>query len=98
MAGLVLHNAPTIGPGPWSPSKVLGTSTTVFANGKQIVVRQDDRVQTHTKPGDDPQPISGKVIARTSKVFVQGKPLAQIGDVCDLGEVIIKSSSNVFAS
>lgn len=98
MAGIVLNEAPTIGPGPWAKSKVIGTSSTVFANGRTIVVRQDDRVVTHTKPGDSPEPISGRVIARTSKVFVQGKPLAQIGDICDLGEVLCKSSSNVFAS
>lgn len=98
MAGLVLNNAKTIGPGPWEPSNVVGTTSTVFANGQQIIVRQDDAVITHIKPGDDPSPIAGLVIARTAKVFIEGKPIAQLADVCTMGEVIVECSPNVFVS
>lgn len=98
MAGIVLDKAKTIGPGPWNPSKVIGTSSSVFANGSKIVVREGDSVEVHIKPGDDPSPKAGKVIARTTKVFVEGKPIAQIADVCTEGEVIVECSSNVFAS
>ncbi|UYD60206.1 baseplate puncturing device [Aeromonas phage avDM12-TAAL] len=97
MAGIVLNMAPTIGPGPWKPSKVVGTSSTVFAEGQQIVVKQDDQVIRHERP-DGPDWKQGKVIASTSKVFVEGKPIAQIGDVCTDGEILVKSATSVFAS
>ncbi|ADQ53114.1 gp5.4 conserved hypothetical protein [Aeromonas phage 65] len=96
MAGLVLSGAKTIGPGPWLPSQVIGTTSTVFANGRQILVREDDRVITHIKPGDDPSPKSGLVIASSAKVFIEGKRVAQLADICTEGEVIVECSTNVF--
>lgn len=97
MAGIVLDQAKTIGPGPWRPSKVTATSSTVFANGSKIALH-GDKVETHTKPGKNPSPISGAVIASSSKVFIEGKAVAQIGDITTTGEVLVESSSNVFAS
>lgn len=97
MAGIVLDNAPTVGPGPWKPSVVVASSSTVMANGKKIVL-DGDPVITHIKPGKSPSPISGKVIASSGKVFVEGKAIAQIGDVCSKGEVLVESSTSVFAS
>lgn len=96
MAGLVLSGAKTVGPGPWLPSQVIGTTSTVFANGRQILVRENDQVITHIKPGDDPSPKAGLVIASSSKVFIEGKLVAQLADVCTEGEVIVECSSNVF--
>ena len=96
MAGIVITGAPTVGPGPWVPSTITGTSSTVFVNGSAVVLK-DDPVATHIKPGKNPDPISGKDVP-TSKVFIEGKQAAQIGDVCTEGEVICKSSPDVFAS
>ena len=96
MAGIVLDMAPTVGPGPWNPSNVVATSSTVFAEGKKIVV-QDDQVIKHDRP-DGPDWKQGKVIARSGKVFIEGKPVAQIGDICTDGEILVKSASSVFAS
>ncbi|MGL6228675.1 MAG: PAAR domain-containing protein [Culicoidibacterales bacterium] len=95
MAGLVLNNGPTIGPSSWNPSNVVGSSSTVTANGRQIIVLDKDQVITHVKPGKNPDPKSGLVIA-TSKVFIEGKRAAQIGDICTHGEVLVKSSPNIF--
>lgn len=97
MAGIVLNNAATMGPGPYLPSTVTAsTNTTVFSGGKLVVV-QGDQVVTHIKPGNDPAPIAGKVIATTGTVFIGGKPVARIGDQCDKGEILVESSSNVFS-
>lgn len=97
MAGLVLNYGPTIGPSSWNPSNVIGTSSSVTANGHQIIVLDNDQVITHIRPGKNPSPKNGLVIA-TSKVYVEGKRVAQIGDLCTHGEVLVKSSHNIFAS
>lgn len=96
MAGIALDQHTTIGPGPWNPSKVVASSTTVFIEGKTVVLHNAD-VITHVKPGSSPSPIQGKVIA-TSKVIIEGKRVARIGDLCTDGEVICKSATSVFAS
>lgn len=97
MAGLVLNGAPTVGPGPWLPSTVVGTSSTVFAEGQQIIVLAGDSVVTHIKPGKSPSPISGVVIGK-GKVLIEGKQAAQIGDICSAGEILCKSADSVFTS
>lgn len=97
MAGIVLNGAATIGPGPYLPSSVVASNnTTVFSGGKPVVV-SGDQVVTHIKPGNDPAPIAGKVIATSSTVFIGGKPVARIGDTCDKGETLVESATNVFA-
>ena len=97
MAGLVLNGAPTVGPGPWLPSTVVGTSSTVLAENEQIIVLHGDSVVTHIKPGSSPSPISGLVIGK-GKVYIEGKLAAQIGDICTKGEIIVKSAESVFSS
>lgn len=96
MAGIALNQDTTIGPGPWVPSTLVASSTTVFIEGKTVVLHNSD-VITHIKPGKSPSPKQGKVIA-TSKVIIEGKRVARIGDTCTDGEIICKSATSVFAS
>lgn len=97
MAGLVLHGNPTIGPGPWKPSTMIATSQTVTCNGLPIVLL-NDTTQSHIKPGKEPAPKAGKVVMNRTKVLIEGKTPAQIGDVLSEGEIICKSSNNTFVS
>lgn len=94
MSGICISPTPTIGPTVWLPSVVIGTSQTVLVNGMPVVL-QGDTVTTHIKPGDSPSPIAGSVIT-SSKVFVEGKQVAQIGNVASAGELLVGSSTNVF--
>lgn len=94
MAGICITPTPTVGPAVWVPSAVIGSSQSVLVNGLPVVLA-GDTVTTHIKPGDNPSPISGAVIA-TSKVIIEGKLAAQIGDVASAGELLVGSSPNVF--
>lgn len=95
MAGIALHEHTTIGPGPWNPSNIIASSSSVFIEGKTVGLHGSD-VVVHIKKGKSPSPKFGKVIA-TSKVFIEGKSVARIGDLCTHGEIICKSANSVFA-
>lgn len=95
MAGIATHMAKTSGHDDYPPTNVIASSTTVFVNGKTVVL-EGDKIIPHTNPS--PETHDGVVIASTSKVFIQGKKVAMIGDKISCGDTIAQSSSNVFAS
>ena len=95
MAGIVTHMAKTSGHDDFPPTNVIATSSTVFVNGEKVVLH-GDKIIPHTNP--DGKTHDGTVIASTSKVFIEGKPAASIGDMITCGDTIAESSSNVFIS
>lgn len=86
----------TTGHGCDSTSTVTGPSTTVFANNIGVE-RQGDPVAPHTIPSGRRCVAHSAVInVGSSTVFVNGKPLARVGDSTDAG-AITGGSSNIFA-
>ena len=79
-----------------------GPSTNVFCNTKGVE-RKGDPLAAHTIPftsGSPPVtvciPHAAVINVGSSTVFVNGKPIARIGDSCDGGN-IRTGSDNVFA-
>lgn len=77
-------------------SKLTGPSTNVFANGIGVE-RQGDPSVSHTfdnKSGCVPHTVN--IRGGSSTVFVNGKPIARVGDAIDQGS-ISSGSPDVFA-
>lgn len=51
--------------------------------------------EEHCNNDDPPECHTGKTSEGSSSVFVNGKPLARIGDAIDCGDIIATGSSNV---
>lgn len=68
-------------------------STKVFVGGYGVV-RKDDAVDPHNKKGCIPD--TSVVTTFSSKVFVEGKGAARIGDKYTDDNIIITGSSSVF--
>jgi len=71
----------------------LGSATNVFINGK-LAALKDTQLSPHTitNPASPPIPpciphLGQKVNIGSTKVFVNGRPLARIGDSADLGQI-----------
>ena len=80
---------------PHAAPVMVGSSSTVFANGTGIV-RVGDAVTSHTFPGcaTHAPPLS----AGSSNVFVEGKAMGRKDDTYGCGAQITSGSSNVFAN
>jgi uncharacterized Zn-binding protein involved in type VI secretion len=79
-------------------STVTGPSTNVFANGRGVERKGDPSVVHLINSGKKGkcQPHSVKIAAGSSTVFVNGKPIARVGDSIDSG-AITTGSNDVFA-
>ena len=77
-------------------STVTGPSTNVFANGRGVERKGDPSVVHTIKIGKKCKPHSVKIASGSSTVFVNGKPIARVGDSIDSG-AITSGSNNVFA-
>ena len=92
-------DATTTGHGCDATTTVTGPSTNVFCNTKGVE-RKADPTAAHTIPNSASPPVcvphSSVINAGSGTVFVNGKPIARIGDSCDAGAITC-GSSNVFA-
>lgn len=95
MAGLSFNNAITSGHEAWPPTNVIASQSKVFVDGIPVL-REQDEIIPHTEIKKPYETHGGKVIARTSKVFVQGKKAAQMADSISCGDTIAQSSSKTF--
>ena len=102
--GIATIGAKTSGHGGFHPTVVTSGSSDVFCNGNGIeecnicngkgVARIGDTVATHTNGKSS----HSSVIARgASNVYVNGRPMARIGDHTTCGDTIIEGSSDSFA-
>ncbi|MFS1420512.1 PAAR domain-containing protein [Vibrio splendidus] len=98
MAGLATEANTIIGPGPWLPTKAIASSQTVTIGDSPVLLHDDDVVERR-KPGKNPSWKSSKVVVNSSKVIIEGKRAASIGDVTADGGVIVGiGQTNVFGS
>ena len=92
-------DATTTGHGCSATTTVVGPSGDVFCNTRGVE-RKGDPAAPHTIPNSATPPVcvphSAVINAGSGTVFVNGKPIARIGDSCDAG-AITGGSSNVFA-
>lgn len=82
--------------GPFPPTVVNATASTVFINGKPIL-REGDPITPHTRLVKPYDTHGGSVSVGSGTVFAEGKPVARIGDPIGCGDTIAQGSSNVFA-
>jgi uncharacterized Zn-binding protein involved in type VI secretion len=68
--------------------KVTATQSTVFANGKAIVVDQDP-IAAHGVGAHS----SAKMIEKSTKVFIGGKGVARAGDKASCGHVAASTAT-----
>ena len=98
MAGVAVDGALTSGhSGPFPPTTVTATASTVFINGLPVV-RVGDPIIPHTRLRKPFDTHGGAVSSGSGTVFAQGIPVAMIGDSIDCGDAIASSSPNVFSS
>lgn len=93
MSSIALDGAGTTGHGQFPPSSLQSTASTVFINGK-LPLLNGDPMAVHCDPS--PSCHGSVAIASTAKIFVNGKPVVQIGDSTACGDTIADGSSNVF--
>lgn len=77
-------------------STITGPSTDVFANGRGVERKGDPSVIHSILAGKACVPHSINILSGSSTVFVNGKPIARIGDSIDNG-AISSGSPDVFA-
>lgn len=65
----------------------------MFINGKTPLLNGDP-MMVHCDPS--PSCHDSVAVASTSKVFVNGKPVVQVGDSTACGDTVADGSSNVF--
>jgi uncharacterized Zn-binding protein involved in type VI secretion len=79
-----------------STSQLTDPSTDVFANGLGVERQGDPSVEHYYKVGKNCVPHTVTITGGSSTVFVNGKPIARVGDAIDLGQ-ITDGSGDVFA-
>jgi uncharacterized Zn-binding protein involved in type VI secretion len=77
-------------------STITGPSTDVFANGRGVERKGDPSVQHTIKSGRRCVPHTVNIASGSGTVYVNGKPIARIGDSIDAGS-ITSGSADVFA-
>nr|WP_286946255.1 PAAR domain-containing protein [Pseudomonas sp. UBA6718] len=82
------------GHGPWPPRPSTGASPNVYVNGI-AVHRQGDSWAVHCSP--TPACHASELAEGSATVFVNGKPIARIGDPVACGSSVAQGSANVFA-
>lgn len=95
MAGVAVDGAYCSGHACWPPRQnVSGScSTDVFAEGSGVI-RLGDAWNIHVCDDDVH---AGIVNAGSGSVFVNGKPVARIGDAIDCGSIIARGCATVHA-
>ncbi|UTS51994.1 hypothetical protein [Synechococcus phage BUCT-ZZ01] len=85
------------GHGCFPPTNAVATpATSVYINGI-LALTVDGEFSAHTC-GDTTHPQSNrKVVSGSPTVFVEGKPLARIGDPIGCGDAVAEGSPNVFS-
>lgn len=84
----------TAGHGTAEPTKLISSKQDlVYINGKKVLVNGDKIVPHNYK--DDP-PHNGSIVAETSLVFINGVPVAKIGDWISCGDMVSEASDFVF--
>lgn len=89
MASVSHDGAMTTGHGSYSPTPIRATQSKVFVGGIAALVN-GDKADYH---GHDPV---GACIASSSKVFITGKAVVQIGDSLTDGDYVAQGSPKVF--
>jgi len=95
MPGVARLGDTCTGHGGWPPRPIVSASSNVFANNTAIA-RQSDALAAHTNPAI-PETHSGTVAGGSATVFVNGLPVARIGDSVACGGSIASGSGNVSA-
>lgn len=93
MPGVARLNDQCTGHGCFSPRPIVSASGNVNINGRGAA-RLTDALAVHCC---GPSCHDGKIAVGSGTVFVNGKPLARIGDDVNCGSVIAQGSGNVFA-
>ena len=93
----------TTGHGCSTTTKINGGSGDVIIGGLKNVARMNDPLEDHTitNPGTPPPTcidhLGQKVNQGSASVFVNGKPIARVGDSVDVGGQITEGESSVVA-
>ena len=98
MPAIAVEQTLSTGHSCFPPTNAVGPySTKTRINGKFIQLEQYTMYAAHTC--DETTHISSqrKVTTGSTKVFVEGKPVARIGDPIDCGDAVSVGSSDTFA-
>lgn len=95
MPGLSYNNALTAGHEAWPPTNAIASQTKVFVQNIPVL-REGDQIIEHAEIKKPYETHGGAVIARTSKVFVQGIKAAAMADAISCGDTIAQASNKVF--
>ena len=74
----------------------LNTAKTVKVNGKLCAIN-NSKGPIHGHPITHPDFVNPTIIATTSKVIVEGQPIARLNDTCQCGSKVMTASENVIA-
>ena len=92
----------TTGHGCDTTVKVNGGSGDVIIGGNRNVARRNDPLEDHSINNQSPPPnciphLGQKVNEGSATVFVNGEPIARVGDSVDIGGQITEGESSVVA-
>lgn len=94
MPAIVREGDICTGHGCWPPRPAISSSKTVFSDGRGVV-RKGDRYAVHCKPcGKNPACHDSFVTEGSSSVFVDGIPVARVGDPIACGSLCSTGSLN----
>lgn len=94
MAGMSYDGCRTAGHGSAEPTSLVSTKQSlVHINGKPALVSGDEIIPHNYE--DDP-PHRGSINAETTLVFINGVPVAKIGDWISCGDMVSEASDFVF--
>ena len=98
MPAIAIEQTLSTGHSCFPPTNAVGPySTKTKINGKFIQLEQHTAYAPHTCNDTTHTTAQRKVTTGSTKVFVEGKPVARIGDPIDCGDAIALGSSNTFA-
>lgn len=98
MPAIAIEATTSTGHACFPPTNAIGPySTKTRVNGKFIQLEQYTMYAAHTCDETTHPPEERKVTTGSTKVFVEGKPVARIGDPIDCGDAVAVGSSNTFA-
>lgn len=98
MPAIAVESTSSTGHSCFPPSNAIGPySTKTRVNGKFVQLEQYTMYAAHTCDETTHSPAERKVTTGSSRVFIEGKPVARIGDPIDCGDAVSVGSSNTFA-
>lgn len=98
MPAIAVEATTSTGHSCFPPTSAIGPySTKTRVNGKFVQLEQYTMYAAHTCDETTHSPSERKVTTGSTKVFVEGKPVARIGDPIDCGDAVSVGSSNTFA-